>query len=135
MGSYDGGVVRAYGQGCDPAVISFEEDHRDDKWHHYAVSRVGTTVTLNVDGVAIGTMECSLTVGPGNRFFIGSDSSAQTVFAVDQFYVEQTNCGVTLEPTDATLEPTEVTREPTDVTQEPTDVTREPTDVTREPTD
>ena len=76
-----------YGESCSVYYISLDENHRDDTWHHYEVSRVGTTVTLTVDGVDVGTTECDGTIGNGSQFYIGSDGGHGSVLAIDEFYV------------------------------------------------
>ena len=58
-------------------------------WHHCALSRSGTTVSLYLDGTRVGSITSSDTIGNSNNIYIGtlSDGAVDFVGNIDEFRV------------------------------------------------
>ena len=71
IGQYGSSVfVGYYGSGND--ILSASSTVSANTWHHLAVVRSGTTVTLYVDGVSKGTATRTGNIGLGNGYYIGN---------------------------------------------------------------
>lgn len=75
FGSFD----EAYSLGTSNGFIFFSQwgqaifgpQVQAGTWHHLAVTNVGDTETLYLDGVGVGTSSLPINTAPGNNFFIG----------------------------------------------------------------
>ena len=72
--------------------ISPDNTVTTDTWHHAALTRSGTTVTLWFNGVSQGTITSSATIGNANNLYIGalSDDAIDYSGYIDEFRVSNT---------------------------------------------